>query len=205
MKLVLATRNIHKTEEIKYFLHDLQVEVLTLRDFPAVADLVEDGTTFLENSLKKARQVYKETGLTALADDSGLEVFYLANAPGVFSARYAGDKATYAMNNKKLLTELKGVAPRRRRARFVCVLSLVGKNFEESTVGYCPGSIGIEPQGSNGFGYDPLFHPDGFDRTYAQLTFEEKARISHRAKAFELMREKIVGRLKKQPITAALL
>jgi XTP/dITP diphosphohydrolase len=188
-RIVLATRNNHKTEEIKTILKDLGLEILTLSDFPDVPVLKEEGSTFQENSLQKAHAVYLHTKIPALADDSGLEVFFLNGRPGVISARYAGDGATDEENNEKLLGQMRGVAPRRRRAQFRAVLTLFGDNGTEVTEGICPGRLAESPRGTNGFGYDPIFIPDGFSRTYAELTFEEKNKISHRAKALEKMRE----------------
>jgi len=188
-RIVLATRNNHKTEEVKTILKDLGLEILTLSDFPDVPVLKEEGSTFQENSLQKAHAVYLHTKIPALADDSGLEVFFLNGRPGVISARYAGDGATDEENNEKLLGQMRGVAPRRRRAQFRAVLTLFGDNGTEVTEGICPGRLAESPRGTNGFGYDPIFIPDGFSRTYAELTFEEKNKISHRAKALEKMRE----------------
>ena len=188
-RIVLATRNNHKTEEVKTILKDLGLEILTLSDFPDVPVLKEEGSTFQENSLQKAHTVHLHTRIPALADDSGLEVFFLNGRPGVISARYAGDGATDEENNEKLLGQMRGVAPRRRRAQFRAVLTLFGDNGTEVTEGICPGRLAESPRGTNGFGYDPIFIPDGFSRTYAELTFEEKNKISHRAKALEKMRE----------------
>ncbi|MGA3246232.1 MAG: RdgB/HAM1 family non-canonical purine NTP pyrophosphatase [Bacteroidota bacterium] len=188
-KIVLATRNKHKIEEIKTILHDLPLEILTLNDFPDVPVLREDGETFQENSLQKAQEVFQHTKYFALADDSGLEVFYLNGRPGVISARYAGNGASDEMNNEKLLGQMRGVAPRRRKAQFRAVLTLVDDRGVEVTEGICPGTLAELPRGTNGFGYDPIFMPDGFSRTYAELTSEEKNRISHRARALAAMRE----------------
>jgi len=190
-KIVLATRNRHKIHELKTFLKDFNVEVLTLVEFPNVPDLVEDGLSFKENALKKASAVFRLTKLPALADDSGLEVFYLNGRPGVRSARYAGDNATDEVNNEKLLAEMRGVAPRRRKARFCAVLAIIGEKYEDVAEGFCLGRLVEEPRGANGFGYDPIFLPEGFERTYAELTFDEKNRISHRSRAFERLRETI--------------
>jgi XTP/dITP diphosphohydrolase len=187
-QIVLATRNSHKINELKFFLNGLPLEVLTLNDFPQVGSLIEDGSTFEENAIKKARQVFLQTNVSALADDSGLEVFFLNGRPGVYSARYAGAGATDKVNNVKLLQEMRGVAPRRRTAQFRAMLAFVGKGIEIAREGICPGSLGEHPIGSNGFGYDPVFIPAGFLKTYAQLTAEEKNRISHRSKAFDNMR-----------------
>lgn len=195
--LVLATRNRHKIEEIKTILGDLPLGILTLNDFPDCPPLLEDGLTLEENSLKKALTIHQYTKLPSLADDSGLEVFYLNGRPGVWSARYAGENATDEQNNEKLLKEMRGVAPRRRTAQFRAVLTLVGEGFREATEGACRGRLGEFPRGTNGFGYDPIFLPEGFGGTYAELTSEEKNKISHRARALEKMREvlnKKVGR-----------
>ena len=188
-KLVLATRNKHKIEEIKTILGDLRLEILTLNDFPYCPELPEDGQTLEENSLMKAVTVHRFTALPSLADDSGLEVFYLRGRPGVRSARYAGENATDEENNEKLLKGMRGVAPRRRSAQFRAVMTLVGEGFQETTEGVCRGRLAESPRGTNGFGYDPIFLPEGFVRTYAELSSEEKNKISHRAKALEKMRE----------------
>lgn len=187
--IVLATRNAHKIEEIKTMLSDLPLQVLTLEDFPDTPPLKEEGTTFQENSLQKAQIVYHHTKLPTLADDSGLEVFYLFGAPGVISARYAGDGATDEANNKKLLRQMLGVPPRRRGAQFRAVLTLLNGTSVEITEGICPGKLAETPRGTNGFGYDPIFLPDGFTRTYAELTAADKNTISHRAKALAKMKE----------------
>jgi XTP/dITP diphosphohydrolase len=186
-KIVLATYNIHKARELRTLLDDLDVDVLTLDEISAEIVLKEDGNTFEANAFQKALIVHNHTKLLSLADDSGLEVFYLNGRPGVFSARYAGAEATDEMNNRKLLEEMRGVAPRRRRAQFRSVLALVGNRMEETTEGICPGTLGETPRGTNGFGYDPIFIPDGFTKTYAELTAEEKNLVSHRARSFAKM------------------
>lgn len=193
-KIVLATRNKHKIEEIKTILADLGLEILTLNDFPDVPLLKEEGSTFSENSAQKAQTVFRHTKIPALADDSGLEVFYLHGKPGVLSARYAGDGATDEKNNEKLLAEMRGVAPRRRRAQFRAVLALVGNEYGETAEGICEGKLAESPRGTNGFGYDPIFIPDGFARTYAELAAEEKNKISHRSKALAKMKEILLRR-----------
>jgi XTP/dITP diphosphohydrolase len=188
-KLILATRNIHKARELKTLLRDIDVDVLTLNDVSSELILREDGNTFEANASQKARMVYHNTKLLSLADDSGLEVFYLNGRPGVFSARYAGERATDEMNNQMLLAEMRAVAPRRRRAQFRSVLALVGNGLEEMTEGVCTGMLSETPRGTNGFGYDPIFIPDGFAKTYAELNAEEKNLISHRARSFAKMKE----------------
>ncbi len=184
-RLVLATYNPHKIQEIKAIVEDLGLEILTATDFPVIPPLHEDGSTLEENALKKARIVFQATKLPALADDSGLEVFYLAKRPGVLSARYAGSQATYADNNKKLLNELKGVPPRRRNAQFRCVIAFVTEKGEQAIEGLTEGRIIEAPRGSSGFGYDPIFQPTGYEQTYAEMSSELKNRISHRARALE--------------------
>ena len=194
-KLVLATRNKHKIAELQTLLKMPNLEILTLNDFPNHPPLIEDGVTFQENALKKARIVHQHSTLPALADDSGLEVFYLNKRPGVYSARYAGDASTDELNNTKLLAEMRGVAPRRRHAQFVAVLALTGLGAEELTEGVCSGTLGESPRGTNGFGYDPIFIPAGFQKTYAELSAAEKNGISHRAKAAEKMGKILQGRV----------
>ena len=188
-RIVLATRNKHKIEEIKTILGDLPLQVLTLNDFPHVPPLKEEGTTFQENSLQKAQTVYEHTKTPTLADDSGLEVFYLIGRPGVVSARFAGEGATDEANNEKLLSQMLGVDPRRRRAQFRAVLTLLNDGTVDTTEGTCSGMLAESPRGTNGFGYDPIFLPDGFSRTYAELTAAEKNTISHRAKALAKMKD----------------
>ena len=183
MKLLVATRNKHKLDEIRQI---FALPGLTLVAADEVSglpeDVVEDADTFEGNALKKARELCRASGLWTLADDSGLEVAALNNAPGVYSARYAGEPCSYPANNAKLLRELKGVAD--RRARFRCVIALCSPDGREWTVeGRCPGRIIAEPLGANGFGYDPLFVPDGFEQTFAELDGAAKNRISHRGNA----------------------
>ncbi|OGU67599.1 MAG: non-canonical purine NTP pyrophosphatase, RdgB/HAM1 family [Ignavibacteria bacterium RIFCSPHIGHO2_02_FULL_56_12] len=195
VRLVLASRNTHKIAELRFFLSGLSIEVLSLEDFPWVPSLIEDGATFEENATKKALQAFGAVNLPVLADDSGLEVFYLNGRPGVYSARYAGEPASDAANNERLLREMRGVAPRRRRAQFRAVLALVAPGASELAQGVCPGTVAEEPRGTNGFGYDPIFVPDGSSKTYAELTQDEKNAISHRSRAFANMRGLIETRL----------
>lgn len=193
-QLVLATRNQNKIKEIKNILGNLDAQILTLDDFPLISPIVEDGQTMEENALKKAHTVFQQTRLPVLADDSGLEVFYLAKRPGVHSARYAGENATYEENNKKLLKELKGVPSRRRNAQFRCVIAFVAEGEEKIVEGNCEGKIIEEPRGSNGFGYDPIFQPTGYTQTYAEMPLQLKNKISHRAKALEKIKLILIQR-----------
>jgi XTP/dITP diphosphohydrolase len=182
-KLIIASNNKHKVKEINQILELKNFEILDLSSFPNINPTIEDQNTIYGNALKKATEVFQQTGILSLADDTGLMVDYLLGAPGVYSARYSGENATYDDNNIKLLQELKGVPPRKRTARFKCCIAIVGKNIQETAEGIVEGKILFEPKGSNGFGYDPLFQPDGFTRSYAELTDEEKNGISHRSRA----------------------
>jgi XTP/dITP diphosphohydrolase len=183
-QIVLATNNKHKAEEFKALLSDLGVEILTLDRFPHIGEPVEDADTLEGNAEKKAVAVFSGTRLPTLADDSGLEVFYLNQQPGVYSSRYAGPDATYVDNWKKLLRNLRGVPPRRRAARFRCVLHFMAPDgISFSAEGICKGVIIESPRGANGFGYDPVFLPSGSAKTLAELSPSEKNTLSHRARA----------------------
>ncbi|MCX6138356.1 MAG: RdgB/HAM1 family non-canonical purine NTP pyrophosphatase [Ignavibacteriales bacterium] len=197
MKIFLATNNRHKIEEISAILQPAipGLEITTINDYTNFPKVEEDAPTLQGNALLKAHAGYKETGLLTVADDTGLEVFYLALQPGVFSARYAGPEATYADNNTKLLQAMNGVPPRRRNARFRCAVAIVGKGIEKTAEGQIDGFIRESARGSGGFGYDPLFVPAGYDRTYAELTAEEKNIISHRARAFVQAADMLKGML----------
>jgi XTP/dITP diphosphohydrolase len=182
MLLYLATGNAHKLDELRALAPWPGVEWRTLRDAPGFVPPEETGATFAENAVIKAEALAAFTGQAALADDSGLEVDGLGGAPGVYSARYAGVHGDDAANNRKLLAELG--AGRDRRARFRCVLALShGPGRTRVAAGACEGRIAAAPAGAGGFGYDPLFIPDGFDRTFAELGAEVKNRLSHRAAA----------------------
>jgi|ERR1051326_2182592 XTP/dITP diphosphohydrolase len=187
--LILATGNPGKVIEIKTILRDLPVQIKSLADFPPLPEVVEDGATLEHNALKKAREIFQALHLPALADDSGLEVYALGMKPGVYSARYAGEHVSYADNNRKLLAEMRGIPSGQRRARFRCVIAFIADNAEKVTEGVCEGTITREPRGSGGFGYDPLFVPDGYRETFGELPIETKNQLSHRSKALILMRE----------------
>jgi len=189
LRLVLASRNEHKLREIAEILDGLDVELLSVSEFSNVPEVVEDGSSFEENAAKKAREVAAATGLPALADDTGLEVDALDGAPGVRSARYAGEPPDYDRNNAKLIQELSGVGADGRTARFRCVVALSTPEGRVSTVeGKTAGQILDSPRGDQGFGYDPLFLPDGFERTYAEMSPREKNACSHRGKAVRAAR-----------------
>ncbi len=188
--LLLATHNPHKAQEFQDLLKDLEILIATLDAFPQVGEIHEDADTLMENAMKKAREVFYLTGVPSLADDTGLEVHYLNDEPGVYSSRYAGPGATYDDNVRKLLRKLRGVPPRRRAARFRCVLTLLTRSGMECTVeGICRGVITEEPRGKNGFGYDPVFLPQGHDETFAEMNLSLKNKISHRALAIQELKK----------------
>ena len=193
-KIVFATTNAGKIKEIKEILSDFDVEVASMKEMNITADIEENGATFEENSLIKARAVSKLTGLPALADDSGLEVDYLNGEPGIYSARYLGRDTDYDYKNNYIIKKLKDAKDEERSARFVCVISLVlpdGREFVKK--GVMEGRIGYEIKGENGFGYDPIFYLPGYGKTSAEISAEEKNKISHRGKALSAMKELIAS------------
>lgn len=195
--LLVATNNPHKAEEIRSLLQDLSVTISTLADFPQVGPIEEDAPTLEGNALKKARQAFRATGIMTVADDTGLEVGYLNDAPGVYSSRYAGPGASYADNCALLLKRLRGVPPRRRMARFRSVIAFLREDGSEELVeGIVRGTILEAPRGHQGFGYDPVFLPDGYVRTFAEMTLEEKNQISHRARALANLKPLLAASLR---------
>ena len=187
---MLATRNGGKIEEFTSLLRGVFQKIITLTDLDSAPDIVEDGNTFRENALKKARSISEFTQKLAIADDSGLEVEALDGRPGIFSSRYAGEKARDRDNVDKLLRELSGLS--NRRGRFVCSLALVFPNGKEIiTEGMCEGIITDEPRGDGGFGYDPVFFIPEMNKTFAELSSREKNRISHRAHAVKALIKRI--------------
>lgn len=189
-ELVVATRNRGKLKEIEAFLVGLVNRVTCAADFADFPETVEDGETFASNALKKARETMRFSGLPALADDSGLVVDALDGRPGVYSARYAGEDADDAANNRKLLAEMDGVPADQRRCAFVCAMAFVTPDGHEQVfVGQVGGLVLAEARGCGGFGYDPLFLVDGFDKSMAELTIGEKNLISHRGQALKKFRE----------------
>jgi len=190
MKIVVATKNKHKVSELKEMLNMPNVEFFTMSDFNLDIDIIEDGSTFEENAMIKAKAVYNalhNENLTVIADDSGLCVDALNGAPGIYSARYSGkgDKE----NNLKLLEELKDIPPLKRTGRFICSIALVSQNDEKIFNGKCEGLIDKEERGENDFGYDPIFYYPAFSKTFGEMTNEEKNRVSHRANAVKLLKE----------------
>jgi len=195
-ELVLATRNRHKQDELAALLGNLGIRIRTLDEFPEAPEVIEDGETCEANAIKKARAIADATGLPAVADDTGLEVDALEGRPGIFAARYAGEGATYEDNYRKLLHELAGVPHERRAARFVTVAAIAfPTDGVQVARGVLEGLIAEAPSGTQGFGYDPIFVVPELGQTLAQLSAEQKNRISHRAKAFAKVREILCGQM----------
>jgi XTP/dITP diphosphohydrolase len=187
--VIVATRNKGKIREIRDALRGLNLRIYGLSDFPDVPEIEEDGRSFTENALKKARFYAKYFGKLTLADDSGLEVDSLKGLPGVYSARYAGERASSRDNNQKLLREIQGVTISKRGARFRCIIAMKFPGGREALAeGSCRGKIGLKEKGKKGFGYDPLFILPKNGKTMAELSLEKKNRVSHRGKALRKIR-----------------
>ena len=196
-KIIFATGNKGKIKEIQMILADLGVEVITMKEAGIEIDIEENGKTYEENALIKSRAVAghsiaKASNSIVMADDSGLEIDYLNNEPGIYSARYLGEDTSYRIKNANLIERLEGVADEERTARFVCAIAAVLPDGREITTrGIIEGIIGYEEKGANGFGYDPIFYVPRFGRTTAELTEEEKNQVSHRGNALKLMKEEL--------------
>lgn len=189
-RMIFATGNENKMKEIREILGALPLEILSMKEAGVSADIVEDGKTFEENALIKARAICKLAGEMVLADDSGLEIDYLNKEPGIYSARYMGEDTSYHIKNKSLIDRLEGVPDEKRTARFVCAIAAVFPDGKELVVrGTVEGIIGYEEKGENGFGYDPIFYLPERGCTTAELPSEEKNSISHRGNALRLMKE----------------
>ncbi len=193
MELLVATTNLGKFKEASTFLKTLPVRIVSLRDLVSPPVVIEDGATFAANAIKKARALADFSGLFTLADDSGLEVDALGGAPGIYSARYAGDECDDKKNNLRLLRELQTVPEHKRAARFVCALALcapASRGVEDWTVReVCEGRIAFSLRGNNGFGYDPLFFYPPFGKTFGEIDGATKATVSHRGKALKHLAE----------------
>jgi XTP/dITP diphosphohydrolase len=189
LEVIVATRNRGKIREIRDALKGFNLRIYALNDFPDVPDIEEDGDSFTENALKKARFYAKYFGKLTIADDSGLEVDSLKGLPGVYSARYAGERASSQKNNRKLLREIRGIPMSKRGARFRCIIAMKFPEGREAIAeGTCKGRIGFKERGRKGFGYDPLFILPKNGKTMAELSLEEKNRVSHRGKALRKIR-----------------
>jgi XTP/dITP diphosphohydrolase len=197
MKIVLATHNKDKCLEMMDVLSNFNIELLTLHEFPEIGEIIEDGATLEDNALIKARFVQKLTKLPALADDTGLEVDALGGAPGVFSARYAGQNCSYSDNVNKLLEDMKTVPNDKRMAKFRTVMAFVDDKMELIAEDFVEGIITDVTKGIDGFGYDPVFYVLEMNKTYAEMSMKEKNQISHRGKALMKMQKLLQGRLPK--------
>ncbi len=194
-RLILATNNQHKIREISQLLADLEIEIFSKADFSNFPDVPETGQTLAENALIKSRAIFQKYRIPAVADDTGLEVGYLNGAPGVMSARFAGEGCSFADNNRKLLAALEGIRGERRRARFVTVIAVSYAGGDELLEGVAEGLITEENCGENGFGYDPIFFYPPANKTFAEMTAEEKNRVSHRGQALTRFREWLLSPL----------
>ena len=194
MKIVLATHNRDKYHEMAEILQSLSIEVLSLEDFPEVGEIIEDGQTLAENALIKARVVNKATGLPALADDTGLEVDALHGAPGVYTARYAGENCSYGDNVAKLLSNMAHIPKNQRTARFRTAVAFVSDEEELVREGVVEGEISKIAKGVGDFGYDPVFYVSEKNRTFAEMNMNEKNQISHRGRAIRKMTELLQSR-----------
>ena len=189
-RLVFATGNVGKMREIRMIMEDTGMEILSMKEIGINPDIVEDGSTFTENAVIKAKAVAALTDAIVLADDSGLEIDALNKEPGIYSARYMGEETSYRIKNANLIERLEGVPDEKRTARFVCAIAAVLPDGELlTTQGTVEGRIGYEEKGENGFGYDPIFFLPEFGCTSAELTDEQKNEISHRGKALRAMKE----------------
>jgi XTP/dITP diphosphohydrolase len=192
-RIIFATSNEGKMKEIRLIMADSGYEVVSLKEAGISADIEENGTTFEENAIIKATAIAKLTGELAMADDSGLEVDYMDKAPGIYSARFLGEDTSYDIKNNYILDKLKDVPVPQRSARFVCAIALARPDGTAITKrATIEGYIGYEIRGENGFGYDPIFMVPEFDKTTAELSIEEKNKISHRAKALMAMKEELL-------------
>ena len=190
MKIIIATGNAGKMKEIKSIFNNSDCEVVSMKEEGISADVDENGATFEENALIKAREIAKLSGHIVLADDSGLEVDALNKEPGIYSARYMGEDTPYSVKNASLIARLDGVEFEKRTARFVCAVAAVYPDGKELVVRETmEGYIGYEEKGKNGFGYDPIFYLKEFDKTSAEISLEEKNEISHRGKAFRAIKK----------------
>jgi len=190
--LIFASKNAGKLREIKEIFAGTDYHIISLLDFPDSPDVIEDGTTFEENAKIKAKAIYEKYGLPVIADDSGISLYQLDNRPGVHSARYAGENATDGDNNAKLLSELTNLPSPHKGEYTCCAVYYDGEQYVIS-FGRLVGEIQFEARGSNGFGYDPYFVPDGYTKTMAELNMDDKNAISHRGKAFRNLQAKMVN------------
>ena len=198
MKIVIATHNKDKFKELYFGLKSLNVELLSLDDFPGIGEIIEDGDTLEANALIKARTVYKLTSLPTISDDTGLSVDALNGAPGVYSARYAGENCSYLDNVNKMLSEMKNISENKRGANFTTVMAYVDGKGELLAEGVVKGVIANKIKGIGGFGYDSIFYVHNKGKTFSEMTIEEKNSVSHRSKAIDDLKSKLATYLTNQ-------
>lgn len=198
-RIIFATTNKNKVKEVNMMMEDFDVELVTMKEAGIDVDIVENGTTFEENAIIKARTIMEMTGEIAIADDSGLEVDYLDGAPGIYSARFLGEDTSYDIKNNYIIDKLKNVRGKERSARFVCAMAAAFPNGEVLTCkGTIEGVIALEQKGTNGFGYDPIVYVPEYEMTTGEMAPELKNSISHRGKALEQMKEILRTRLESE-------
>jgi len=190
-KLIVASKNKGKINEIKKILNGLPFEIISMKDAGFDTDIIENGTSFEENAMLKAQALFNLSNNMVIADDSGLEIDFLNGAPGIFTSRFAGESTDQSEKNLKIIYLLKGIEPQYRKARFVCSIAFVSEQIKFTVSGSVEGQISEKPEGDNGFGYDPIFYVPEYGKTFAELPESIKNRISHRAKALHKLRKKL--------------
>ena len=189
MEIILATHNLDKCKELQNSFYSTNIKIYTLKDFPEIEDIVEDGSTLEENAFIKSRTVYNLTKIPTVSDDTGLFVDALNGAPGIYSARYAGNNCSYLDNVNKLLIDMKNITHSLRTATFKTITTYVGKDLELVAEGSVKGIITEKPKGNKGFGYDPIFILSGHKKTFGEINFSKKRKLDHRYKAFKKIRK----------------
>jgi|TARA_B100001540_G_scaffold308467_1_gene323198 XTP/dITP diphosphohydrolase len=189
MELILATHNLDKCKELQASFNDTNVKVYTLKDFPEIDDIIEDGDTLEANAFIKSRTVFNKTGISTISDDTGLFISALNGDPGIFSARYSGENCSYMDNVNKVLTEMNNIDISLREATFKTVVTYVSKDLELVAEGSVKGIITKKPKGNKGFGYDPIFYVPELQKTFAEMDINEKQKISHRSRAIDKLQK----------------
>jgi XTP/dITP diphosphohydrolase len=189
MELILATHNLDKCKELQASFNDTNVKVYTLKDFPEIDDIIEDGDTLEANAFIKSRTVFNKTGISTISDDTGLFISALNGDPGIFSARYSGENCSYVDNVNKVLTEMNNIDISLREATFKTVVTYVSKDLELVAEGSVKGIITKKPKGNKGFGYDPIFYVPELQKTFAEMDINEKQKISHRSRAIDKLQK----------------
>ena len=189
MEIILATHNLDKCKELQESFSDTNIKVHTLKNFPEIDEIIEDGNTLEENAFIKSRTVFNKTGIPTISDDTGLFVDALNGDPGIFSARYAGENCSYDDNVNKLLIEMKNIDDSLRKATFKTVVTYVSKDLELVAEGSVKGIITKKPKGNQGFGYDPIFYVSELQKTFAEMDINEKQQISHRSRAIDNLQQ----------------